>query len=169
MPNRSELSTTFQRVRGMVDYVRENLDDEEYDLFLDMVAPLPEPVVESRATKKGRKKSTSKSPTKSPRSQSLSNALQRAPKAKIDDNNDDPNEHCQKEFAGGFICNEPADANVHHLRGATGYHEFEPGKLSSDVASAGERSSSKDGEKPSAVNSSEREASAGVAAGGSSE
>lgn len=37
---------------------------------------------------------------------------------------DDPNTHCQKQFPGGIVCDEPVDANVHQLRGATGYHEF---------------------------------------------
>jgi hypothetical protein len=36
----------------------------------------------------------------------------------------DPNAHCQKQFPGGIVCDEPVDANVHQLRGATGYHEF---------------------------------------------
>lgn len=36
----------------------------------------------------------------------------------------DLNAHCQKEFPGGIVCDEPVDANVHQLRGATGYHEF---------------------------------------------
>jgi len=48
------------------------------------------------------------------------------------DLDDDPNRHCHKILDGGenghFPCNEPADANVHHLRGATGYHGFEAGK-----------------------------------------
>lgn len=42
--------------------------------------------------------------------------------------NDDPNEYCRKEFPGGIVCDEPADANVHHLQTATGYHGFQSGK-----------------------------------------
>lgn len=50
--------------------------------------------------------------------------------------NNDSNAHCQKEFAGGFVCDEPADANVHHLRDGTGYHEFES-SLRNVAAAAG--------------------------------
>jgi hypothetical protein len=60
---------------------------------------------------------------KSSRAQSLATAI--APKAAVTtQSDDDPNEHCRREFDGGFTCNEAADANVHHLRDATGYHPF---------------------------------------------
>ena len=114
-------------------------------------------------------------------------------KPKLNDNFNDPNAHCQKEFAGGFICNEAADANVHHLRGATGYHEFVVGKLS--ATSAEERSSANGAESAtdngtatpvqrsnpeslvqesssassSTVSTEEQQESAQVAAGGSNE
>lgn len=58
MPNRTELTDKLQRVRGMVEYVRENLDGDEYEAFLDMVAPLLEVEV---TAKKPQKKSTKKS------------------------------------------------------------------------------------------------------------
>jgi hypothetical protein len=81
----------------------------------------------------------------------------------------DPNAHCQKEFDGGIVCDEAADANVHHLRGATGYHEFVAGKL--NAAQDAARSSSTNGvEKSSSIlNSMDETVTAGVAAGGSSE
>lgn len=41
---RSELTLTIKRVEGMITYVRENLDEGEYDLFLDLILPEPEPV-----------------------------------------------------------------------------------------------------------------------------
>lgn len=40
---RSPLTKKFQIAQGMVEHVRENLDAEEYDIFLDMIAPEPEP------------------------------------------------------------------------------------------------------------------------------
>jgi hypothetical protein len=77
--------------------------------------------------------------SKSKRASSLAEQIKSTGKAKADDNFDDPNAHCQKEFDGGFTCNEPADANVHHLRGVTGYHEFVAGKL--DARNAAGKSS----------------------------
>lgn len=61
---------------------------------------------------------------KSRRAASLAEQIKSTGKVKSSDDSDDLNAHCQKEFDGGFVCDEPADANVHHLRGATGYHEF---------------------------------------------
>jgi hypothetical protein len=55
MPNRIPLTEQYQRAQGMVTYVQENLSAEEYALFLDLVAPLPEP--ETVSTKKPQKKS----------------------------------------------------------------------------------------------------------------
>lgn len=42
---RSPLTETIQRVNGMISYVRENLSTDEYMLFLDLLAPEPEPEV----------------------------------------------------------------------------------------------------------------------------
>ena len=82
--------------------------------------------------KKVAKKSSSKSPRASGMAAAIGNSLQQKRSARgssdPDDPDHDPNAYCQKEFDGGLICDEPADANVHHLRGATGYHEFEAGK-----------------------------------------
>lgn len=39
---RSPLTEAVQRVQSMIAYVRENLDDQEYDLFLDLINPEPE-------------------------------------------------------------------------------------------------------------------------------
>lgn len=55
---RSPLIETYKRVEGMVAYVRENLNPGEYDLFLDMVAPEPEP----EAPKQTRKKRAARTP-----------------------------------------------------------------------------------------------------------
>lgn len=52
---RSQLTETFKRVTGMIDYVRENLDDGEYDLFLDLIVPEPERVVEKSKPVKRKK------------------------------------------------------------------------------------------------------------------
>lgn len=55
----------------------------------------------------------------------------------------DPNARCQRDIPSYGLCDEPADANVHHLRGVTGYHEFDAGK--SNAPSAAERSSVSNG------------------------
>lgn len=136
---RSPLTEQYQRVMSLVEQLHA-LPEEERNFILDLMVPLPEPEPEAKKSK--RKRVTAKQShaaaekaRKSPRGQSLSNAIQRTPKVRVDDSDDDdPNEHCQKEFTGGFICNEPADANVHHLRGATGYHEFDAGKSSAPPA-----------------------------------
>lgn len=87
------------------------------------------------------KKPATKSAGKSRRASELSDTLRqraagKATTATTGNDNDDPNEHCQKEFPGGIVCDEPADANVHHLQTATGYHEFQSGK--SAAATAGD-------------------------------
>ena len=51
---RSPLTETFKRVTGMIDHVRENLDEEEYDLFLDLIVP-PEPQAEKPKPRKPKK------------------------------------------------------------------------------------------------------------------
>jgi hypothetical protein len=91
----------------------------------------------------GKKKAGKKSGSKSLRASGMAKAIgdnlrQKRSAALPNDPADpdyDPSQQCQKEFDGGFICNEPADANVHHLRGATGYHEFVGGQAKTMAAS----------------------------------
>lgn len=135
--------------------------EAERELLVETLAP------QKSTTKRAGKKSASKSASKSSRAQSLSGVIQRTAKVKTDDDANDPNAHCQKEFAGGFVCNEPADANVHHLRGATGYHEFDAGK--SSAPRAGAKSSTNGGATVTTVNSEDETVSAGAVAGGSNE
>lgn len=137
--------------------------DAERELLVETLAP------QKVMTKRAGKKSASKGASKSARAQSLSGAIHRTPKPKVDSDADDvdPNAHCQKEFAGGFICDEPADANVHHLRGATGYHEFDAGK--SSAPRAGAKSSTNGGAVATTANSGDETVSAGAVAGGSNE
>lgn len=116
---RSPLTETIYRVQGMITYVRENLSTDEFMLFLDLL--VPEPVAEPvKPAKKKRKPRTG-----SKRGASLAEQIKAT--GKVRDSDTDPNTHCQKTFPGGFVCDEPSDANVHHLRGGTGYHEFEAG------------------------------------------
>lgn len=117
---RSPLTETIYRVQGMIAYVRENLSTDEFMLFLDLL--VPEPVVEP--VKPARKKRKPRV-AKSQRAASLAEQIRATSKAR--DSDSDPNAHCQKAFPGGFVCDEAADANVHRLRGVTGYHEFEVG------------------------------------------
>lgn len=52
---RSPLTEILERVEGMVTYVRENLNPDEYDLFLDKIAPQPLPEVKKPQKKAGKK------------------------------------------------------------------------------------------------------------------
>lgn len=96
------------------------LTGEQRDILLDLVDPQPEPQAsQKQATKKRKPRAGSK------RAASLAEQIKAT--GKVRDSDTDPNTHCQKIFPGGFVCDEPSDANVHHLRGGTGYHEFEAG------------------------------------------
>jgi len=108
-------SALLETLRGM--------NDTERELLVETLVP------GKMVTKKAVKKGAGKSQRASGMAETLKKNLdsQRRVAKSPDDN--DPNEHCQKEFDGGFVCDEAADANVHHLRGATGYHEFEVGEL----------------------------------------
>lgn len=94
------------------------LSNEQRDILLDLVGPQPDPQASQKQTAKKRKPRAGNK-----RAASLAEQLKAT--GKVRDSDSDPNAHCQKAFPGGFICDEPADANVHHLRGGTGYHEFE--------------------------------------------
>lgn len=96
---------------------------------------------------------------KSQRATSLADQIKSTGKRKP---NVDPNEHCQKQFPGEIVCDELVDANVHQLRGATGYHEFVTGK--SDVPGAEPSSSASNGERSGTANFEMQPDSAGVAA-----
>lgn len=101
----------------MITYARENLSTDEFMLFLDLL--VPEPVIEP--VKPAKKKRKPRTGTKSQRAASLAEQIKATGKVK-DDNN--PNAHCQKDLHEYGICDEAVDANVHHLHGTTGYHEF---------------------------------------------
>lgn len=116
---RSPLTETFKRVTGMIDYVRENLDDQEYDLFLDLINPEPEAKVIEKSKPIRRKKiehcevcdytrralvhkdesvkdyhefvsSKSSLSTKSKRAKSIGEAIHKTPRVRMDD--DDSND-----------------------------------------------------------------------------
>jgi len=116
------------------------------------------------AGKRTTKKPSSKSPRASAMAAVIKDSLKRGQEAKdkSSERSDDPNEHCQKQLNDSTICDEPADANVHHLRGATGYHEFVAGKLS--ARSVVEGSSASDEVQSSTANSEDGTESAGSAA-----
>lgn len=86
---------------------------------------------------------------KSKHQQSLASAIQRTPKSK------------------DACCDEPADANVHHLSTHSNYHEFELGKSRAQSAAV---QLSANGEAAASTASSEAQTeNAAVAAGGSNE
>lgn len=155
---RSEITAMVQRARDMVEYVREKLTDEELKVFLDELAPLPEPEP-VKVAKKTCKKS-SKSATKSPRGQSLSNAIQRTPKARVgDSDNGDASGQCSD-------CGMAADMPIHDPDG--GYLNYYP-FVSAAAQPARGRSSTNGGVGNSTASIETGKAAAGVTAGGSNE
>lgn len=150
---RSPLTETYKRVEGMVTYVQQNLSGDEYNLFLDMVAPESEPVP---AAKKTRKKRT----TKSAKAQSLENAISRSPNAK---RSADP---CAHQYAkdsplnAGLVCNEFFENGIHDATmGYAGYHPFVP------PAQSARRRSSRKAAAASAPQSTEIDKGAAMSAG----
>lgn len=159
---RSQLTETFKRVTGMIDYVRENLDDEEYNVFCDLLAP--EPVVEKPKPRKPKKilhcevcnytkrhqvhKDSSRTDYhefqltkgKSKRAKSIAEAVQKVTKTKVDDIDDDEIFAGQCRFVvnddTGERCGAVRDDPIHDLTYSSS-HEFAPGK-SHALAAGGE-------------------------------
>lgn len=156
---RSRLTPIIRRVQQMIDHVRENLDDEEYDLFLDLIVPEPERVTEKPKPRKPKKIlhcdacdytkrhkvhkdsrvvgyhefQSPKSAAKSKRAKSLGEAIQKVTKVIVDTANSD-GEYCA-------ICAEAPDHNLHHLQDLPNYHEFvEDVEEKSHALAAGEGS-----------------------------
>lgn len=141
---RSPLTETIKRAEGMVHYVQENLSEEEYMLFLDMVDPLPEPV-QKPTKKKSSKKSAGGGGRKSTRSESLKQQIsgrgqslvQPSATATTDDTDDSTHTRCQFIRADGKLCFLLPDHNIHHLPTAMEYHGFVVGKSDAQSAVAG--------------------------------
>lgn len=118
---RSPLTSTIKRVKGMIAYVRENLDEGEYDLFLDLILPEPEPL---KAAKKGRKKSSkggSKSSRASGMAAAISNSLNQRRRV-AGDNPELTGPTCAKDG-----CSWKEEDLIHDPRGGyAGYHPFVP-------------------------------------------
>ena len=123
---RSPLTDTYKRVQGMVFYVQENLSEDDYLLFLDMVVPEPEPEAPAQKTRKKRDKSA--------RAQSLSSAIAKTPKA--DTEPDEAAERAQEIIGNGalciakipgldVVCDSAKSYPIHDPNGGYGgYHEF---------------------------------------------
>lgn len=142
---RSPLTETINRVQGMIKYAQENLSEDEYLLFLDLLAP----ETEKSVTKKPRKKRTgSKSPRAASLRQQISGTTIQRCTAEVD----------------GKVCNEPQGHALHEDSTYANYHPF---ASSSPVANAGGRSSSKKGTPATSAASSEtaRDDAASAAAG----
>lgn len=117
---RSPLTETITRVEGMIEYVASNLSPEEFDLFLDKVAPLPEPEQGEAKPKRGRKKAA-KSASK--RSSGMAAALNRS-LAQRDQSTSV--EECCFRYQDTAICGEVASNPIHDPKGGyAGYHEFQ--------------------------------------------
>lgn len=141
MPNRSELSETYDRLMGLAGQLL-GLNEEERNFVLDRVAPLPETT--PMKTKKKPPKGGSRSSAKSPRAQSLSGAIQRTVRSKApDDDNDDEGLLCTVGLdSSGMSCGEPADHNIHHLSSHPDYHPFHSAVTPAQRRSSGSGASS---------------------------
>lgn len=112
---RSPLTETIARVNGMVRYVQENLNPDEYDLFLDLCVPEPEPEA-AKPVKKKRKSSS-----KSPRASGMAAAINR----NLRQRRDELPEQCAQELTNGGTCAFPEDHLIHDPKGGySGYHPF---------------------------------------------
>lgn len=171
---RSPLSEIYNRVDGMVTYVRENLTADEYALFLDRVAPEPEPVAVSK--KPTRKKPATKTAGKSRRASGMQAQLssRRQEQATTPDDDDDlVIILCGAKLeSSGLNCNLPEGHALHADRGYVDYHPFQRGAQS--TALPARRRSSVNGQAAVKdddyeVNSEAATVSAGAVAGGSNE
>jgi hypothetical protein len=102
------------------------LSEGERDLLVQSLAPA------KAAVKKAAKKAANKSQRASGMAAAIGGSLQQSRAA---ERAVDPNYHCQQRLRDGTLCDEAADANVHHLRGVTGYHEFVAAQSSADNGS----------------------------------
>jgi hypothetical protein len=143
MPNRSELSETYDRLMSLVGQLL-GLNEEERGFVLDRVAPLPEPEAQP---KKSTKKAGKKAASKSQRGQSIADAIQRTGKV--------TNGACAYLLDNGTVCNTGDNNPIHDKSmGYAAYHEFQPGKSSAQSAA---RPSSTNGGEGSAEPEQEQE------------
>lgn len=101
---RSPLTETIRRVQEVIKYAQDNLSEDEYLLFLDLLVP----EVEKSAVKKPRKKRASKSPRATSLRQQIS-GIQRCD-ATVD----------------GKLCGEPQGHALHQDQSYANYHPFKP-------------------------------------------
>lgn len=129
---RSPLTETYERVNGMVAYVRENLNPGEYDLFLDMIAPESLPEVK-KPVKKSSKKAGKKSARASGMAAAISGSLQRGRGVVTGGDGNEDDGRCAYvitedagDGGGPIVCDALPDNNVHHKRTDPDYHPFQP-------------------------------------------
>lgn len=127
------------------------LNESEREALVETLSPQP-------VRKSSAKKSASK---KSLRASSLEQQIQKRPREAMTADSGWPCAHVYKD---GLACSASADANVHHLPSAAGYHLFlEP------ASPAGDSSSANGGAGGGTRNLEVETESAAVAAGGSNE
>lgn len=119
---RSPLTETIRRVQEVIKYAQDNLSEDEYLLFLDLLVP----EVEKPAVKKPRKKRASKSPRATSLRQQISGTGVQRCEALVDDK----------------ACGEPRGHALHEDKAYANYHPF---VSSSGATSVGRQSSSKRG------------------------
>ena len=114
---RSELIATYEKVQNMVSHVQENLNADEYALFLDMVAPLPEPEQVEAKPKRGRKKAAKGA---SKRASGMAAALNRGLGQR-----ESSSEPCRFQHEDSSVCGEVEGNPIHDpSMGYARYHEF---------------------------------------------
>lgn len=158
---RSELTPIINHVNEVIAYVRENLDDQEYDLFLDMLVPESQPKVIEKPKPAKRKKiehcevcnytrralvhkdqsvkdyhEFQSVQPKSKRAKGMAETLSKSLEAQRRMTTGSDNDADDIENTTCSTCGLAPDANVHHLETWQGYHEFTPGK--SHALAAGE-------------------------------
>jgi hypothetical protein len=158
---RSPLTDTITRVQGMVTYVRQNLSEDEYSLFLDLVAPEtvapPKPTRKRKASKKAAHTSGN-SRRGLPREEPLSNERRKEL------------QRCVYKFDinGGKECGSDEESGIHDpALGYSGYHEYVRPFVAPTTAPRARSQSSRNGEAlPAGVSSEINTEGATTASGG---
>lgn len=118
---RSDELAAVDEVMPLVDKFNE-LNHNQQSIFLDMIDPLPDELPAKPTKKKTSRKD------KSARAKSLAGAIGGTvanSAVALDGNRYEVPARCVAPASDG-PCGEYADANVHHLESANGYHEFQP-------------------------------------------
>lgn len=130
---RSQITESWKKAEAMVFHVQENLNADEYAVFLDMIDPLPEPEPEVKPAKKARKKSASK---KSSRASSLEQQI-KANTAHVTASSRSSYCYATVDDNGGeMTCGKPEDNPVHDMTYLSSHPFVRDARPASDQSSA---------------------------------